>query len=246
MTSTGDRNGLLKDQRNQHEKQQLQIFADMAMSGKVSYADFIRACIDADKQNHRMSRINHEILCFKNDGIYQLNKAITNVFGAVVSNEEHGPSAGDQTVNMVDIQLADGTRTKAPFGEIALNDLGEGSMIVINYDDASHHLQVTGKCQQMYMSVMDNIIEQTKQYLATESIYKGQALEITDIANPKILDLHGIEDQLMVLSEQTEYNLKPLKARITQPDHCIEKGIPLKYGALLAGPYGTGKSKDVA
>lgn len=235
MMETGNRKGLLKEQKNMYEEQQLRRFAEMALSGHVSYPDFIKSCIDADKQNHRMGRINHRLLCFKNDGIYQLNKAITNVFGTVVSNEEHGPSVGDQTVNMVDIQLADGTRTKAPFGDIALDTLGEGSMISINYDTATHELIITGKCQQMYMSIMDSIIEQTKKFLATESIYKGQALEITDISDPKILDLHSADSQLMVLSKSTEYALLPIESRLTQPDVCIARGIPLKFGALLEG-----------
>lgn len=236
------RTGALKQKKNQWESQQKQRMAEMFMDPKISYADCIKASIDADKQNHRMSRINHHLRCFKSDGIYQLNKAITGVFGAVVSNEEHGPSVGDQTVNMVDIQLADGTRTKAPYGDIALDSLGEGSMISINYDDSKHELLVTGKCQQMYMTIMDDIIEATKHFLATESIYKGQALEITDINDPQILDLSSIDQQLMVLSKSTKYALLPIEARLTEPQVCIERGIPLKYGALLEGPYGTGKT----
>ena len=236
------RTGALKQKKNQWEKQQKQRMAEMFLDEKISYADCIKASLDADKQNHRMSRINHHLRCFKSDGIYQLNKAITGVFGAVVSNEEHGPSVGDQTVNMVDIQLADGTRTKAPYGDIALDSLGEGSMISINYDESKHELLVTGKCQQMYMSIMDDIIEATKHFLATESIYKGQALEITDINDPQILDLSSIDQQLMVLSKSTKYALLPIEARLTEPQICIERGIPLKYGALLEGPYGTGKT----
>ena len=236
------RTGALKQKKNQWESQQKQRMAEMFMDPKISYADCIKASIDADKQNHRMSRINHHLRCFKSDGIYQLNKAITGVFGAVVSNEEHGPSVGDQTVNMVDIQLADGTRTKAPYGDIALDSLGEGSMISINYDESKHELLVTGKCQQMYMTIMDDIIEATKHFLATESIYKGQALEITDINDPQILDLSSIDQQLMVLSKSTKYALLPIEARLTEPQVCIERGIPLKYGALLEGPYGTGKT----
>lgn len=232
--STG-RTGALKQKKNQWELQQKQRMAEMFNNPSVSYADCIRASIDADKQNHRMSRINHRLRCFRNDGIYQLNKAITGVFGAVVSNEEKGPSAGDQTVNMVDIQLADGTRTKAPYGDIALDSLGEGSMISISYNTVDHELIITGKCQQMYMSIMDDIIEATKHYLATESIYKGQALEITDINDPQILPLEHIDKELMVLSKATKYALLPIEARLTEPDNCVANGIPLKYGALLEG-----------
>ena len=241
-TKSSGRTGTLKKKKNQWEMQQKERMSQMFLDPNISYADCIKASIDADKQNHRMSRINHHLRCFKNDGIYQLNKAITAVFGAVVSNEEKGPSVGDQTVNMVDIQLADGTRTKAPYGDISLETLGEGSMISINYDEAAHELCITGKCQQMYMSMMDDIIDHTKQLLATESIYKGQALEIVDINNPQILDLSSIDKQLMILSKDTKYALKPIEARLQNPEKCVKRGIPLKYGALLEGPYGTGKT----
>jgi transitional endoplasmic reticulum ATPase len=241
-TRSSGRTGTLKKKKNQWEMQQKERMSQMFLDPNISYADCIKASIDADKQNHRMSRINHHLRCFKNDGIYQLNKAITAVFGAVVSNEEKGPSVGDQTVNMVDIQLADGTRTKAPYGDISLETLGEGSMISINYDEAAHELCITGKCQQMYMSMMDDIIDHTKQLLATESIYKGQALEIVDINNPQILDLSSIDKQLMILSKDTKYALKPIEARLQNPEKCVQRGIPLKYGALLEGPYGTGKT----
>lgn len=232
---TGDRKGLLKDQKNQYEMQKLAEFAAMATSGKVSYADFIRACIDADKQNHRMSRINHHFRCFKNDGIYQLNRAITDVFGAVVSNEEHGPSVGEQTVNMVDVQLASGVRVKVPYGDIALDSLGEGSIISINYNNETHELLITGKCQQMHMPIIDRIVDQTKKYLATDSIYKGQGIEITDINEPQIMKLSKTDSQLMVLSKKTKYDLGPIYARILTPEKCIQKGIPLKYGTLFEG-----------
>lgn len=123
-----------------------------------------------------------------------------------------------------------------------LEGLGEGSSININYDSSTHDLVITGKCQFRFSSLMDDIIEVTKHNLRTNSIYKGQALEISDINDPKILDLSGIDRQLMVLSKETEYALRPIYARIMNPTMCLEKGIPLKFGALLEGGYGTGKT----
>ena len=237
----GGTTGKLKKKRNQWELQQKQRMSEMFLDENISYADCIRAAIDSDKQNHRMSRINHRLRCFKSDGIYQLNKAITSVFGAVSSKEETGMSA-DGTINMVDIQLADGTRCKAPYGDISLEALGEGSQITINYDDSTHELVVTGKCQQMYMSTIDDIIDETKKLLSNNSIYKAQALEITNVNDPKIINLDAMDNQLMVLSKDVEYALCPIIARLKDPKKCIDRGIPLKYGALLEGGYGTGKT----
>lgn len=239
---TVGRTNALKRKRNEWERNMLEQFAEMAKNPRISYPDFIKACIDADKQNHRMSRVHFDLLCFRDDGIYQLNEAIKAVFGTVVSNEEKGPSAGDQTVNMVDITLADGTRIKAPYGDIALDSLGEGSMISINYNTAEHKLVVEGKCPQMYMAIMDGIKDDTKQRLTKNSIYRRQAISITDINSPEIMDLSSIDKEMMVLSKKTTYALNPIRARIQSPEDCVRSGIPLKYGCLLAGGYGTGKT----
>lgn len=207
----------------------------------IKYADALDYIDNELKQSKKMAKINYRIRCFRNDGIYQLNQAISQVFGAVVSKEQRNPS-GESSVQTVDITLADGTRVKAPYGDISLEGLGEGSSININYDSSTHDLVITGKCQFRFSSLMDDIIEVTKHNLRTNSIYKGQALEISDINDPKILDLSGIDRQLMVLSKETEYALRPIYARIMNPTMCLEKGIPLKFGALLEGGYGTGKT----
>jgi len=56
------------------------------------------------------------------------------------------------------------------------------------------------------------------------------------------MNLSAYENQLMVLSHKTEYDLRPIYARLNSPQRCIDKGIPLKFGALLEGGYGTGKT----
>ena len=88
--------------------------------------------------------------------------------------------------------------------------------------------------------MIDDIIDRTKWLLANESIYRGQALEITDPSEPSIMDLSNIHSEMMILSKQTKYELQPLESRILHPEVCIEKGIPLKFGAILEGNYGTG------
>lgn len=231
---------MLSRKANEWERQQKMRFAQMCNGDKHTYAEVIKFVKDEDRQNHRLSKINYRIQCFRNDGIFQLNKAITEVFGQSVSVDEKIPSSDkSEAIETVDIILADGTRCKAPYGKIALEELGEDSEININYDTDTHELIVTGKCQVRYQSMMDDVIEQTKLYLATESIYKNQALEISSTVNdPKILNLSGIASLPMILSDETKYNLRPIYARLRNPELCVKKGVPLKYGALMAGSYG--------
>lgn len=225
---------------NKYEESQKQRIIEVCQSN-MKYADVLSFIEGEIKQSKKMASFKYTLLCWKPDGVYQLNRAINEVFGSAVSKEDKSPS-GNSNIDTVDVILADGSRTKVPFGKISLEELGEDSEININYDNDRHLLLVKGQCQFKYQSLIDDIVERTKELLATESIYKNQALEITNLSEPKIMTLAGIDKQFMVLSKKTEFELQPLRSRILYPEKCIAKGIPLKYGCLLEGKYGTGKT----
>lgn len=225
---------------NKYEESQKQRIIEVCQSN-MKYADVLGFIEGEIKQSKKMASFKYTLLCWKPDGVYQLNRAINEVFGSAVSKEDKSPS-GNSNIDTVDVILADGSRTKVPFGKISLEELGEDSEININYDNDRHLLLVKGQCQFKYQSLIDDIVERTQELLATESIYKNQALEITNLSEPKIMTLAGIDKQFMVLSKKTEFELQPLRSRILYPEKCIAKGIPLKYGCLLEGKYGTGKT----
>lgn len=225
---------------NKYEESQKQRIIEVCQSN-MKYADVLGFIEGEIKQSKKMASFKYTLLCWKPDGVYQLNRAINEVFGSAVSKEDKSPS-GNSNIDTVDVILAGGSRTKVPFGKISLEELGEDSEININYDNDRHLLLVKGQCQFKYQSLIDDIVERTKELLATESIYKNQALEITNLSEPKIMTLAGIDKQFMVLSKKTEFELQPLRSRILYPEKCIAKGIPLKYGCLLEGKYGTGKT----
>ena len=232
---------VIQEKAHSFEEEQKARIVSVCQSN-MKYADVLNFIENEIEQSKRMSNFRYTIRCWKSDGAYQLNRAITEVFGVARAKQDSQPSGGENPIETLDIILADGTRTKVPYGVIDMSDLGEGSAISINYDSDKHRLEVKGKCQYKFQSLMDDIIARTKELLATESIYKNQILEITDINEPKILKLDGIDKQLMVLSQKTEFELHPLRSRIFYPEKCIAKGIPLKYGCLLEGKYGTGKT----
>ena len=232
---------VLKKKINYFEQQQKErIIA--ACNSDMKYAEvlaFIRNEIEKSEQD---VSLNYSIKCWKTDGAYQFNQAVEEIFGSVKAMKDTGPS-GLGNVNTLDVVLANGLRTKVPFGKISLPDLGEDAYIELNYDKNKAELIITGCCKSKYQSMVDDIVERTRQLIATNSIYRNQALEITSAREePKRLNLDSIDSQLMVLSKQTEFDLQPLRSRILYPEKCIERGIPLKYGCLLEGKYGTGKT----
>ncbi len=225
---------LVKQRINKYEDGQKRKLVDLGQS-KKSYRNILAYLEGEIKASTQMTQFNYKILCFKNDGVYQLNKSIEEVYGVSQGKGEEQMSGGQSNLEMVDVQLADGTRLKVPYGTISLPEAGPDASIKIQYDNNRNLLLVTGACEFRFTSMIDEIVEKTKTLLTTSSIYKNQAIELTNTYEPKIMNLSDIDKEFMVLSDRTEYDLKPLRARLTQSKRCLERGISLKYGCLMEG-----------
>lgn len=204
----------------------------------TSYNDIINYVMNEHQQAQQMSTFNYQIECFKEDGIFQLHKAITKILGVAKHKKEENPSGRSTPVNTISVTLYDGTTYKVPYGKIELPDMGPDAFTDIAYDKKNHVLHIQGQCQFRFSSLMDEIIQLTKIYLNSDSIYKNQAIELDSTFKPRIMNLSNIEKEFMVLSELTEKQLIPVKSRILEAEKCKAKNIPLKYGVLFYGPYG--------
>jgi len=123
--------------------------------------------------------------------------------------------------------------------------MGEEANIQIAYHAGNKVLHVRGKCQFKFSSLIDRIIDRTKELLKTDSIYKNQTFEINanlDGGQPQIINLRNLDNEIMIISEETQGALSPLYARILHAEQCKKNGIPIKFGCLLEGPYGSGKT----
>ena len=207
-------------------------------SGSKTWNEILKYLKVEIKKSTEIVNFNYRIKCFLEDGAYQLNKAVQEMTGAAESIGDAKPSGGKDNVQMLDVELSNGARVKVPYGTIALTDMGENAQINIQYDTVRNELVVSGSCEFRFQALMDNIIDRTKILLNSDSIYKNQAFQLDKDFKPKYLNLDNIDKEFMILSARTEKELKPLMARIVEPEKCVAKGIPLKYGVLLEGPYG--------
>ena len=228
---------LIKQRINKYEEQQKRKLVELGQS-KKSYRHILSYLEGEITKSTKMSSFNYSLLCFRDDGVYQLNRAIEEVYGVSSGKTEKTISGGESELQTIDVQLADGTRVKVPYGTIAIPEAGDGACIKIQYHNDKNLLLITGSCEFRFSQMIDEIIERTRELLTTNSIYKNQAIELDENFIPKILDLSASDKEFMVLSDATEYSLIPLDARIKYPQKCVEKGISLKYGALLEGAYG--------
>lgn len=231
-------NSNVRRSSNTYDSQQKAKLVELGQSNK-SYREIVKYLSSEIRKSTEIISFNYSIECFLEDGVYQLNKAVEALYGASENKGREKPSGGQENVQMLNVDLADGTSVKVPYGKIQLPDMGEGAHIAINYNSNTNVLNVSGSCEFQYQSLMDDIIALTRTLLNTDSIYKSQAFELTrDNFSPKYLNLSNIDREFMVLPEKTLRELKPLTARILEPEKCVDRGIPLKYGALFEGAYG--------
>lgn len=223
---------------NQYEEKQKKKLVELG-EGPKPWRDIVKFLKNEIELAAKMSNFHHQILCFRSDGCYALNRAIEMIYGVSQGKGDDKPSGGGESnLETLDIKLADGTRIKVPYGKIALPEAGEGANIEISYDKATNMLHVVGSCEFQWASMIDEIVDQARLFLNTESIYKSQAIELNADFEPNIIDLSNIDNEFMVLSETTKQEMKPFDSRILYPEKCVAMGIPLKLGVLLEGPYG--------
>ncbi len=185
------------------------------------------------------------------DGAYALYRAIVDIFGYVDLAKEEGPSSSTPP-HMIGIKLPDGSSIQVPWGRMQFPGLDKESFLETKYNNQKMEFEIHGQFRKKFEPVVARIADRTMEILREESIYKGQAIKV-DLAwiangefpsDPKFLkDIMTIKDEDVLMNEATKSNYgTSVLLRIQRSKLCIKKGIPLKHGCLLAGPYGTGKT----
>ena len=222
----------VKDRISKYDEIQKEKLVDLGQ-GPKPYREILMYLNNEIQMSTKMSDFSHRILCFKDDGVYQLHRAIESIYGVSTAKSDSKPSGGESNLEMINIVLADGAVIKVPYGTIDLPEMGQDASITIGYASNRNQLVVKGSCEFRFTSIIDDIIAETKRLLKTDSIYKDQAIELDASCTPKVLDLSSIDNEFMVLPAKTEYELRPLMSRVRKPEECKAKGIPLKTGILM-------------
>lgn len=212
---------------------------------KHGFEKGLRILNDKVNAEEQIIRIHHTLKAFQNEGTYAVYQAVTDVIGFFDMATVKGAS-GDQAPQMITINKPDGTTIDVPFGRINLPTFDQESYIELTYDWAGK-LTITANIRKKFEGDVREIFEKSQFYLDNESIYKGRAisLEYTDegyAREPEFLNLSNIDEEKILLSKNSRDALVPIISRLENTEKCILNGLDLKFGALMEGPYGTGKT----
>lgn len=237
---------------NQQDNQDLRVNPNIPMQDRDSimklwgvinsgkpYSQILEFIQNEIQESTRVISFNYEFDCFLADGAYAISRAVEGKVG-FTNQQNSGPSG--KPPRMIDVAFADGTHIKVPFGKINLPIFGEKAFVDMGYNHENQKMYVNGQCQKRYQRDLDKIIDEAKKILKEDSIYKNQAIKFIDGEEPVFLDLSNVDKTKLFLTPEAKFATEPIEARIERTAECVRHNIDIKFGVLLEGAYGTGKT----
>jgi transitional endoplasmic reticulum ATPase len=205
-----------------------------------------------EKAEETIVKFHFEMKAYPSDGAYALFRAMQKKFGFADMVAEQNAS-GSTPPTMVSLRLPDNTMVNVPWGRLSFPGLDPKSYLETRYDNAKMLFIVTGEIKRKFQKAVDSLMLLTEKILKEQSIYKGNAIRVdlsfldgagASFAQPEFLNssVQNINEEDVLLDDVTKLNYAAVLLRIRKMNECRAKGIQIKHGCLLAGPYGTGKT----
>lgn len=193
------------------------------------------------EESVREINFNYTVHGFLEDAAYALHRAVEIHHGFTRMKSEESASKKNPP-EMIDVRFANGKRIKVPFGTINLPQFGKNAFIEMRYDQRTKRMLISGTIEKRYSVLMDQIVDETQEILKTDSIYKNKAIKYDGQGSPEFIDLSSIDSIELFLTPGAQFATEPIEARIERHEECLAQGIDLRFGVLLEGSYGTGKT----
>lgn len=222
--------------------QDTQKMIDILQKPNTPYHEKLAYVKNELEESVREIDFNYTVHGFLEDAAYALHRAVEKIHGFSSAKKESKPSGGDKKPEMIDVRFADGKRIKVPFGKIALDQYGPNAYIDMRYDGSRRRMLISGTCEKRYSVIMDSIVDEAQNILKTDSIYKNKAIKYNGEGSPEFIDLSSVDEVELFLTPGARFATEPIEARIERAEDCLAQGIDLKFGVLLEGSYGTGKT----
>jgi len=170
-----------------------------------------------------------------------------------ILNEKFGWANSKPGTTMLSVPVGPNESVQVPWGPFELPNVDGTLATSIEGDDLGvARFVISGKVKRMYEKVVTELVEAVKDRVRHRSIYKGKAFRVRlfddrgrriPMPEPKFLDLEQRVADELILPEHTAESVQTnIFTLIEQTERVTRKGIPLKRGILLAGPFGTGKT----
>ena len=235
-----------------HEGKSIVLPDDPGRMTERTAIQYLERKLEADEMT---TRCRHEILSHPFEGAWALKKVLEKKFGwaeTFVKKTQTMFGEKQEPPQTISLEVAHGVFEDVLWGYFKLPGL-DNCEIKCSGTMTSKGLAfvIDGEIKAKHAEFVEEIANDVREFLKTNSIYKGQAIRLKcdkdgtlDIYNPPgFVDLSKVkQDELIFEEELTKQVETNLFAPIENTQTCRDHKIPLKRGVLLEGPYGTGKT----
>lgn len=199
--------------------------------------------------------IHEEINCFPLEGAYALTKVLEKRFGWV-NTETKKTMFGDIPPVMVTLEVGYKQTAQVFWGEFSVPGVKGRLATGVQETRQGYRFVISGTVKKKHQAEIMEIANDVRNFVASNSLYKGKAVRINTFENPKtgammvdlnspptFMDVSGVNENELTFSQEVQYQVQTsLWTPIEKTAECRKYGVPLKRGILLEGKYGTGKT----
>jgi len=209
-------------------------------SGKVEQAiDFLRNHI---KQESMMFNFSKTMPYRPYDGAHAFMNVMRNLTGTTGFGVNRMTFFGPEPPEFVSIKTSLNTSTQVPWGLVQFPAYSATFDVGVTSTEHGYVFHLTVEAPRKFRKEIEAIFGLIEDYLKTDSIYKGQAINGEGL-QPEFMDLTGVDPDKVVYSQDVMDDLLAhVWAPIRYAEQMRRQGLPLKRAVLFAGPFGTGKT----
>ncbi len=186
------------------------------------------------------------------EGLFAFQRAMAHKFGWVDFVPTPG-FFGDTPPTTITIEIGVGTRAQVFWGRVQVPGITGFLQTGYTIKKGRVFFRIGGTVKQRDRQAVAELANLTRNYVNTQSIYRGKAIEVTfpdmeqegaDITEcPKFIDTSKIDASQLIFSRDLQEEVEMhMFNPVEYTDRVRALGNTLKRGVLLAGPYGTGKT----
>lgn len=196
----------------------------------------------------------YELEGYPFDAAVAIKRAIDNLHGMAIQRTKISFSifgVMKQNPSTIAVRISPTETVQVPWGEMELPGMPGSINIQPAKKGERWILKVYVQVQRKFENQIKEIIKEAQRILDTASIYKGQALRFVPSVNSKVpsepeflaIDPGSSKSEELILNSLAERQLQvSVFTPIEKSEACRARGIPLRRGVMLEGPFGTGKT----
>lgn len=221
-----------------HHGEQLTIPEQMTIDGAI------RLLLERKEYMEQKVNIQRSFNRFPWDGAYAVHQVLRERYGWAQMKAIQS-MFGEQPPRLIEIEIDPGRFESVPWGQFSLPNIEDGR---INCGFDGNNFILTATVRRKYEAYVRELFTLVDEYLKLNSIYMGKPVRLRYTEGEELPDISFVDvedhdiDKLIYTKEVDGAIRTNLFTPISRIQDCVDNGISIKRGVLLAGPYGTGKT----